>query len=308
VAHPKVVVLILTYNGRYLLDEAVFSYLENDYPNFKVAVIDNGSHDGTCAYVEKRFPGVKTIRLDRNYGYSRGFNVGLEYAFESEHARYALISNNDVKVDKNVISELIKVAETNGKIGFVSGKVYYYDHADTFQTVGKKEDPVRWNGEHIGNREKDQGQYEEISERVFMDDIFTLVNKNVYDAVGGYDPVFHLQSEEFDWQARAKKAGFRIMYAPRAKLWHKDSMTIGRDSSRKAFYDARNPTLVILLHRSRTFFRRYFWHHFIQGILKSSLIALKKGKISIILAKWQGFFSSIAWGSKNRKLSFGHFV
>ena len=70
--------------------------------------------------------------------------------------------------------------------------------------------------------------------------------------------MFFLQAEEYDWQARAKKLGYKIMYTPHAKLWHKESMTIGKHSALKAYYDARNPMLVILLHKSPDFFRKYF--------------------------------------------------
>ena len=60
--YPKVIVLILSYNGKHLLKEAVSSYLENDYPNFEVVVIDNGSNDGTKEYVQKNFPKAKNLK------------------------------------------------------------------------------------------------------------------------------------------------------------------------------------------------------------------------------------------------------
>ena len=149
-------------------------------------------------------------------------------------ARLIVVTNNDVKADCRVISELVAVAETDEKIGFVTGKVYYADQPDILQTVGKREDPILWNGGHIGNGEKDVGQYEQAAERIFADDIYMLVRRSVYEQVGGYDSVFAFQAEEFDWQARAKKHGFKIFYAPRAKIWHKVSMTIGKDSAFKA--------------------------------------------------------------------------
>ena len=247
--NPKVSVLILSYNGKHLLADSVSSYLKNNYPNFSVIVIDNGSVDGTKEYVEQNFPGVMLLRTEKNLGYSGGFNLGLDYAFKQINSDYVLVTNNDVKVDENVISELVKVAVTDKKIGFVTGKVYYYDQPQILQSVGKKEDPVRWNGGHIGHREEDLGQHNEICERFFADDIFTLVSKDLFDEVGGYDTKFFLQSEEYDWQARGKKAGFKIMYTPYAKIWHKESMTIGAVSPLKTFYDARNPMLVILLHK-----------------------------------------------------------
>lgn len=306
--YPRVIVLILSYNGKYLLQEAIDSYLENDYPNFGVVIIDNGSQDGTLEFVREKFPKVKVIRAEKNLGYAGGFNLGLDFAFNKNNADYVLISNNDIKADKSMISELVKIAVTDEKIGFVTGKVYYYEKPDILQTVGKKEDPVRWNGGHIANKEKDTGQYDEICERYFADDIYTLVSKKLYKETGGYDLMFFLQSEEYDWQARAKKLGYKIMYTPYAKLWHKESMTIGKESALKAYYDARNPMLVILRHKSPQFFRRYFWYHLRKGIFRSSLVALKQGKMTKAFAKWEGFLSGICWGIKNKKFSLTHFL
>ena len=305
----KVIVLILSYNGKHLLEDSISSYLENNYSNFDVVVIDNGSTDGTKEYVEEKWGNVKIIRTDKNLGYSGGFNFGLDYAFVEKQSDYVLITNNDVKADKKVISELVKVAETDSKIGFVIGKVYYYDNPTMLQTVGKGEDPIRWKGKHIGNREKDTGQYDKVEERMFCDDIFWLVNKALYLKTGGYDTTFFLQAEDYDWQARAKKEGYKIMYTPYAKIWHKDSMTIGKTSPLKAYYDARNPMLVILKHRSPDFFRRYFWLHFRKDVLKSSIKIIIKGfEIKKAFKIWSGLFSGIWWGIKEKKFTYKHFI
>ncbi len=306
--HKKVLVLILSYDGRHLLEECLTSYLANDYPNFEVVVIDNGSTDGTKEWVEKNYPQVTVLRSDKNIGYSGGFNFGLDYAFNKRNADYVLITNNDVKADSKVITELVKVAESAPMIGFVTGKVYYYGQPNTLQTVGKYECPIRWNGEHIGNGEIDQGQYDKISERIFVDDIFTLVSKKLYIETGGYDTLFRFQAEEYDWQARAKKLGYKIYFTPYAKIWHKESMTIGKRSAFKAYYDARNPMLVILLHKEPEFFRRYFWWHFRRGIIRSSLVSLKQLRPLVAFSIWKGFFSGIYWGFTNKKFSLKHFI
>jgi len=304
----KVIVLILSYNGKQLLEDSISSYLLNDFPNFEVVAIDNGSNDGTKEWVEKNYPDVFVLRTEKNLGYSGGFNLGLEYAFNTKNADYVLITNNDVKADSKVITELVKVAETDPMIGFVTGKVYYYDRPDILQTVGKFEDPIRWNGEHIGNKEVDGGQYDQIAERVFADDIFMLVSRKLYEETGGYETTFRFQAEEFDWQARAKESGYKIYYTPYAKIWHKESMTIGKWSPFKAFYDARNPMLVILKHKSPDYFRRYFWYHFRKSIFKGSLLSLKQLKPRIAFALWRGFLSGLIWGFKNKKFSLRHFI
>jgi GT2 family glycosyltransferase len=304
--NPKLIVLILSYNGKHLLDDSISSYLKNDYPNFSICIIDNGSTDNTIGYISDKYPSAFVLRLEKNLGYSGGFNEGLKYAFEKQNADYALISNNDVKADEKVISALVNTAESFPDAGFVTGKVYYYNTPDILQTVGKKEHPITWNGGHIGNGEKDEGQYEEVCERYFADDIYTLVKKSLYEKTGGYDTLFQFQSEEFDWQARAKKEGYKIYYTPYAKIWHKDSMTIGKVSAFKAYYDARNPLLVILKHKPAEYFRKFFWWQFWYGTVKASLVFLKRFKLKISIKIWQGFFSALLWGLKNRKITFKH--
>lgn len=305
--NSAVIILILSYNGKHLLEDSVSSYLANDYADFQVVVIDNGSSDDTKEWVEKNYPHIFVLRTETNLGYSGGFNFGLNYAFNQQNADYVLITNNDVKADSKVISELVKVAKTDPMIGFVTGKVYYFDKPDTLQTVGKYEDPIHWNGEHIGGREIDHGQYDQVTERIFADDIYILVSNRLYMETGGYDTTFRFQAEEYDWQARAKKLGYKIYFTPHAKIWHKESMTIGKRSAFKAYYDARNPMLVILKHKSPDFFRIYFWQHF-KRVFRSSLVSLKQLKPVVSLAVWRGFLSGFVWGLKNKCFTISHFI
>ena len=306
--NSKVTVLILSYNGLHLLAESISSYQANDYSNFDIIVVDNGSSDGTKAWVEKNFPAVHVVRTEQNVGYAGGMNLGLDYAFNKLQSDYTLVTNNDVKVDKNVIRELVRVAASDPQIGFTTGKVYYYDSPDTFQTVGKSEDPIRWNGDHIGNKEVDNGQYDYVSERIFADDIFMLVSRPLYECVGGYDATFKFQSEEFDWQARAKKHGFKIFFTPYAKIWHKDSMTIGKNSTFKAYYDSRNPLLVILKHKDADYFLVYFWWHLKRGVFRRSLVAVKQLRFDMCFAIWRGFFSALMYGVNNHLFTARHFL
>jgi hypothetical protein len=183
-------------------------------------------------------------------------------------------------------------------IGFVTGKVYFYDQPDTLQTVGKEYSDLVWNGKHIGGMERDDGRFDQISERCFVDDIFTLVRKSVFDDVGAYETTFFLQCEEWDWQARAKEKGYKIYYTPHAKIWHKDSMTIGKWSPTKAYYDARNPGIVIMKYKDFEFFKRYFWFH-TKNCFKGFIRHFIKGQPVISFALLRGYFSMLKWGLKN---------
>lgn len=307
--HPLIYVLTLNWNGKQITIDCVDSILRSDYQNFKVIVIDNGSRDGSNAALRKKFGNRITILENKeNLGYACGFNVGLKYGFEKNNADYCLVMNNDTIIDPSAISEMVRVAESDETIGFVTGKVYYFDNPTVFQTVGIEHDPITWLGNHIGKGEEDRGQYDSICERYFADDVFTLVKRKLYRETGGYNPLFFLESEETDWQARAKRRGYKIMYTPFAKLWHRVSVTIGKASGLQAYYDAKNPMLVVLLHKTPQFFRRYFWFHLRRDVVRGSLVSLKQGRMATALAKWQGFFAGITWGIRNKKISRQHFL
>ncbi|NVO21374.1 MAG: glycosyltransferase family 2 protein [Bacteroidetes bacterium] len=306
--YPRVIVLILSYNGKSLLDESISTYLANDYPNFEVAVIDNGSTDGTKEYVEKNYPGVTLLRTDVNLKYSGGFNFGLSYAFEKQRADYVLITNNDVKAGSKVLSSLVATAEKDNNIGFVTGKVYFYENPETIQSVGYYEDPVKWIGGHRGDRVKDTGQFEEELELPYSDDIFMLVRKQVYDAVGGYNTIFAFQGEQLDWQVRAKQEGFRVFYSPRAMIWHKDSITIGKSSPFKVFYDVRNTLLLRLLHKDQAYFRVYVRWHFKNMVFRPLLRSLTHLRFKYAFKIIHGYLSFLSWGFRNKKLTLKHFI
>jgi GT2 family glycosyltransferase len=255
---PLVWVITLNWNGRRWLEDCLTSVVALEYPDFKVLVVDNGSEDDSVAFINAEFPSVSVLELERNYGYAGGFSRGLEFA-HARGAAYFLIMNNDTVIDPAALAALVKTARTCDRAGFVTGKVYFFDEPDVLQTVGKQEDPVRWSGDHIGMGERDEGQYDEVVERPFLDDVFTLVPAALYEEIGGYDRQLFLQCEEFDWQARAKRKGWKFYFTPEAKLWHKVSMSMGgRGNPIGKYFDNRSAMVVMAKHAGWRRFLRYF--------------------------------------------------
>jgi GT2 family glycosyltransferase len=292
---PKVFIITLNWNGKNDTIECIESLKKLHYPNYDIIVVDNGSTDGSGEALRAKYPDVVIIENGKNLGYAVGFNIGLKIAFENG-ADYFLILNNDTAIDPDALAELVKVAEQNDRIGFVSGKVYYHEEPQRLQTAGKNSDPIFIVGSMVGYKEVDNGQYDEVREYDFVDDVFLLVRRRVFEEVGGYDPLFFLMYEETDWCARVRRAGFKIMYTPDAKIWHKGNRDPSSGISRiHQFYLARNEILFIRRNGDTQQFHRYFLNLLLYQAPHKVWYFLKTGKLHLLLPYLRGIGSGIVW-------------
>jgi GT2 family glycosyltransferase len=297
---PKVFVITLNWNGKEETIECVASLKSLRYPNYEIVVVDNGSTDESVLALGAQYPDITVIANGQNLGYAAGFNRGLRYAYDNG-AIYFLVINNDCVVDSEVLLELVKVAQQDEMIGFVSGKVYWYTKPNTLQTAGRHSDPVTLAGNHVGSGELDHGQHDTVQEYDFIDDVFLLVRRQVYETVGGYDPNFFLYYEETDWCARVRKAGFKIMYTPHARIWHKGN--IGGPSSAlspvRHYYLCRNEIIFMSRNSSPARFRKFlFW-----SLRRETLDAARRvrhGHFRHVLARLRGMGSGLVWVWQNR--------
>jgi len=119
-------VVIPNFNGRKLLEDclkSIQSSVISHRSSIKIIVVDNGSTDGSVEFVKKNFPKVRIIELDKNYGFAKAVNVGINSA-KREHI--ALL-NNDTKADENWLAELVKAAKENPKISIFASNILSWD-------------------------------------------------------------------------------------------------------------------------------------------------------------------------------------
>ncbi len=297
---PKVWAITLNWNGREDTLACLASLEGLDYPNYDIVVVDNGSTDGSVAAIRQAFPGVSIVENGENLGYADGFNAGLQFAYE-RGGDYFLILNNDTVIDPQALTELVRVAEEDESIGFVSGKVYWHNKPDTLQTAGRFNDPMILAGNHVGGGEVDRGQYDTVTDYDFVDDVYLLVRRAVYERVGGYDPNFFLYFEETDWCARVRQAGFRIVYAPKAKIWHKGNIGGGSTtlSPERHYFLTRNQVIFVARNASPAHLRRYLlWSLRTQAVDAARYV--KHGFFKHPIARLRGLASGTWWWWKNR--------
>lgn len=223
---PLVYIIVLTWNGKKDTLECLSSLKELTYPNYKILVVDNASIDGTAEQVRTQFPYVELIINKDNFRFAGGNNVGIEYAL-TKNADYILLLNNDTTVDKTFIDELVSNAESDSQIGMVGPKMYYYSDPNRIWYAGGKIE--WWKGwiSHIGVREIDKGQYGQTTETDFVSGCCILVKREVVEKIGILDTAYYIYGEDVDWCIRASRAGYRILYEPKAKIWHKLSVSTG---------------------------------------------------------------------------------
>ncbi len=291
---PRVAVITLNWNGRNDTIEWAASLGKLDYPNYSLVVIDNGSSDGSVAALREQYPDMTVIENGRNLGYAEGFNVGLKYAYE-QGADYILIMNNDTVAAPDCLTALVQVAETDPRIGFVSGKVYYYQEPNRLQTAGRTNHPILLVQDLVGRNEIDTGQYDEVKEYDFLDDVFLLVRRQVYADTGGYDPNFFLYYEETDWCARVRRAGYKLVYTPQARIWHKGGMSTGGDKGPKfVYYNARNQIIFMRRNTSSSHFARYLGYLATFGP-RRMLGWVKRRRFNLLSAYVRGLGSGVLW-------------
>lgn len=231
----KIATVVLIYGESPNLEECLASLRLAKHPGIdnKIIVVDN-SKDNT--------------------GYSGGNNKGLRQALAGG-AEAVLILNDDTKVDKSFISEITK-ASNDKEAGLIAPKIYFYPkfefHKDRYspKELGKvlwyAGGTIDWNnclGVHRGVDEVDAGQYQQQEETGFATGCAVLITREVFEKIGLYDEEYFLYLEDLDFSVRAQKAGFKIVYQPKAIVWHKNAQSGGFKSGIHDYFFTRNRLL-----------------------------------------------------------------
>jgi len=233
---PLVSVIILNWNGKRYLKECLLSLKKQTYKNFEVILVDNGSADGSVDYIKDNFGDfVKLIENKANLGFAEGNNIGIR----NSSGKYILLLNNDTKADPLWVEELVKVAESDDKIGMCASKILSLDDPKIIDNVGHliyKDGLSRGRG----RLEYDQGQYDNIEEVFLPSGCAALYRKKMLNEIGEFDKDFFAYSDDTDIGIRGRLAGWKCMYVPGAVIYHKYSGSTSPYALFKAFHAERN--------------------------------------------------------------------
>lgn len=255
--------MILNWNGREMTRRCLESLEKLVFPpplQITVLVVDNHSNDGSVTLFNKfQFLNPKMkfqlIQNRENLGYAEGNNVGIKSAIEAG-ADYLCLLNNDVRVDPDFLNELVQTAQSSKTVGIVGGKIYFengsefhkerYQRTDLGKVIWYAGGIFDWKnvyGFHRGVDEVDKGQYDRQEKTVFVNGCLMLIKKEVVQKIGLIDSKYFMYLEDTDFCLRAKKAGFELLYEPKAVIWHLNAGSSGVGSDLHDYFITRNRLL-----------------------------------------------------------------
>ncbi len=243
---PKVGVILVNWNGAEFTIPCIESLLKSNYPNYQIIVVDNGSRDGSPERIVQEYPQVELLRQLSNSGLPKARNQGIECALKLG-SEYAITLDNDTRADRDMISHLVGTAELANRASVVGPKIYWLHHPNRLWfAYGRLS---LWTGVYSNPvyNQVDQGQFEEPVEMEVASGCCMLIPKKVFQTVGGFDEAFgRWAHDDVDWSLRCRRAGFGIIFSPKAKLWHRVGGSAQKISGASIRYHATRDQLWTL--------------------------------------------------------------
>jgi len=291
-SYPLVSIVTVNFNGSEDTCELIESLRLISYPNFEIIVVDNHSENDNPRIIKERFPSVVLYESNINMGFAGGNNLGIMRA----RGEYILLLNNDTIVDKGFLEPLVAKMQQDPSIGCVSSKLRFYYDRSVIQFAGYTPiDHRTMRSFAIGYREKDKGQHDADTITPYAHGAAMMVSMKVIREIGIMSYIFFLYYEEADWSYRIKKAGYTIWYVHNSLVYHKESVSVGKLSASKVYYQNRNRIVFMRRNVEGKDFYIGILYQLAVAIPKNALKYLVKGRTTYFYA----YLRAIGWHLKN---------
>jgi GT2 family glycosyltransferase len=241
VTAPFFSVIVPNHNGQAHLPTLFNALVGQAFKDFEIIFVDDASQDDSVALVEEGFGEKLSLRVVANRQ-NLGFAASVNLAAQAARGRVLVLLNNDTEPEAAWLTELARAICANPDAAIVASKLLLFDRRNTLHTTG---DLLGADGvpRNRGVWEEDTGQYDERA------DVFSgcggamAVRRDVWQALGGFDEDFWMYLEDVDLAFRAQLSGWRVVFAPQARVYHKLSSSGGDELA--SYYVGRN-TLWLL--------------------------------------------------------------
>jgi GT2 family glycosyltransferase len=295
---PSVAAIVLNYRRPDDTLECLASLGRDVYPDRTSILLDFGSGESELAAILQSFPWVQVISLPENRGYAGNNNVGIRAAME-RGVEWILLLNEDTVLDPHCLSRLVETGESDIRNGILGPLVCRDDQPHLIQSAGGVLSR-RWESVHLARNEADRGQFPQPHEVDFVTGCAILLRRQVVERIGLLDERFFLYWEETDLCLRARRAGWRIVNVPRAKVRHKGATQDDKPSPKVVYFMTRNRLLLMSKHNASAGAWFAVWTQMLKSLLLSTLkrrgegttaehrMAVLRGGLDFLRQRWGG--------------------
>jgi hypothetical protein len=293
---PLISMIILNFNQIKVTCEFIESTKKLTYKNYEIILVDNASKEDPTELITTNYPDVKLIVNKENLGFTGGNNVGIKAA----KGDYFFVVNNDTEVTADLLERLLEPFAADPTVGVVSPKIKYFHNPTIIQYAGFTEiNPITGRNSCLGDREEDKGQHDTPGYTPYAHGAAMLLRRDVVEKAGSLADIFFIYYEELDWSARIRRAGYNIYYQPKGTIYHKESITMGKESPMKAYYHNRNRILFMRRNSSAGQFALFTVFLVVAIIPKTIVKYIAKGQFTHL----KNLFRGLAWNLSTPKYS-----
>ena len=268
----------------------------------EVIVVDNGSITDCEADFKAVFPDLVYIRSEENLGFAGGNNLGIAQA----RGEYLFFLNNDTEITPNLIERLRDELVNRPEVGLISPLLLYYEDKACIQYAGyTKINYFTGRGQGLGFMDRDTGQYDSVSQETgYCHGAAMMCRKQDLVKVGLMDEHYFLYYEELDWCEKFKRAGFKTWFCGAAKVYHKESISVGKESTLKTYFMTRNRVLFIRKN-ANWLAKLSFWCFFLTiASAKQTIVYVLKRRFDLLRAFYSGIWWNITHTKNSRNLGY----
>jgi len=244
----SVAIVILNWNGENYLQKFLPILIDNTLiPGVEIIVADNASTDSSLSLLKDKFPTIRTIVFDKNYGFAGGYNKALAEV----EADYFVLLNSDLEVTPGWLNPMLEYMDGHEKVAACQPKILSYANRSKFEHAGAAGGYIDQfgfpfcRGRVLGLAEEDKGQYDTITDIFWATGACLLIRSNLYWKAGGLDDEFFAHMEEIDLCWRLKSRGYRIVCIPASSVFHVGGGALNYESPHKTYLNFRNNLLML---------------------------------------------------------------
>ena len=211
-----VTIIIVTRNHLEHLEDCLKSVMNLDYPHVEIILADNDSTDGTADFVQQKFPSVRVLRFDKNFGFAEGNNKAIKQA----KGDYIFLLNPDTEIEPECVNRLVEIMEKDKSIGICMPKMLMFNEPSIINSAGIIGNELL-QGRDRGAWELDCGQYDREKQILGACGAGMFIRRNLFKKIGYFDRLYFAYYEDLDFSIRTWWIGYKVNFVPQAIVYHK---------------------------------------------------------------------------------------